>query len=74
MATQADLEARIEQLKAGLGSSELRITYDGKTVEYRSVSEIRQALAATQAELDALTGTPRRKVYYTDSPRQKGWA
>ena len=74
MATQAELEARIEQLQADLAGSEARITHEGKTVEFRTIADTKAALAATQAQLAALTGALRRRVKFTDCPNGKGWA
>lgn len=69
MATQAQIDA----LEAACYSGELRITYEGKTVEYRSVEEIRSALKLARAENASATGGLRRRVTLTDAPRQKGW-
>lgn len=74
MATLEALQARLEQLKADLAGSEARITHEGKTVEFRPAADIRAAIQATQAEINALTGNTRRKVLFTDCSRQKGWA
>jgi len=70
MATQAQIDA----LRSALYSGELRITYDGKTVEYRSASDIERALRRAEAEVASAAGTLRRRVLMTDSPRQKGWS
>lgn len=56
-ATQEQLDA----LKAARASGEARVTYNGKTVEYRSISEIEQAIAAVESELAAQSGTPRSR-------------
>ncbi len=54
MATQQEIEARVEALKAARASGVLRVTYQGRTVEYRSLSEIERAIAVEQAELATL--------------------
>jgi hypothetical protein len=40
MATVAELEARLETLKAQRDSTVARVSYDGRTVEYRGTTEI----------------------------------
>jgi hypothetical protein len=49
MATVAELEARLEALKAQRDSAVARVSYDGRSVEYRGTAEIARAIA----ELDA---------------------
>ena len=44
MRTPADLRARRDALTAPRSSGVARVSYDGKTVDYRSVAEIDQAL------------------------------
>lgn len=73
MATQAQIEANIAALEAALASGEHRVRYDGREVEFRSVDEIKKALAYWQDQLAVATGTLRRRVNFTDAPRQKGW-
>jgi hypothetical protein len=57
MATVADLEARLEALKAQRDSAVARVSYDGRTVEYRGTAEINAAIADLERELQALQGT-----------------
>ena len=59
MATVAELEARLEALKAQRDSAVARISYDGRSVEYRGTAEIARAIAELERELRALQGTPR---------------
>jgi hypothetical protein len=72
MPTQAELESRLESLKADLVLAK-RVTDGDKTVERRDVPEIERAIGILTAELDASNGNLRRKIHFTDSPRQKGW-
>ena len=63
MATVAELEARIEALKAQRDSAVARVSYDGRTVEYRGTAEIARAIAELEKELLALQGkTPVRQI------------
>lgn len=57
MATQAEIETRIAALEKARASGIARVIYDGRTVEYRSVSEIERALSAERAALAAATKT-----------------
>ena len=56
MSTIAELKARREALAAQRSSGVARVTYDGKTVEYRSLAEIDRALEALDREIAAAEG------------------
>jgi len=56
MPTVAELRARREALSAQRSSGVARVSYDGKTVEYRSVAEIDRALEALEREIAAAEG------------------
>jgi hypothetical protein len=56
MATATDLLARREALSAQRASGVARVSYDGKTVEYRSVAEIDRAIEALDREIASAEG------------------
>ena len=56
MPTISDLRARREALSAQRSSGVARVSYDGKTVDYRTVAEIDRALEAVDREIAALEG------------------
>ena len=56
MATLAELQARREALTAARSSGVARVSYDGKTVDYRSVAEIDRAIEALDREIAAAEG------------------
>ena len=56
MATIADLRARREALSTQRSSGVARVSYDGKTVDYRSVAEIDRAIEALDREIAATEG------------------
>jgi glycerate kinase len=56
MLTSADLRARREALSAQRASGVARVSYDGKTGEYRSVAEIDRAIEALEREIAAAEG------------------
>ena len=65
MATIADLRARREALSTQRSSGVARVSYDGKTVDYRSVAEIDRAIEALDREIESnahclLTDRPER--------------
>jgi hypothetical protein len=63
MATVVELEARFEALKAQRDSAVARVSYDGRTVEYRGTAEINSAIAELERELQALEcKTPARQI------------
>lgn len=57
----ATLEEQLAALKAARATGEKRVTYNGKTVEYRDIAEIEQAIAAVEGELGAASATPRSR-------------
>ena len=63
MSAVTELEARLEALKAQRDSAVARVSYDGRTVEYRGTAEIARAIAELERELHVLEGkTPVRQV------------
>ena len=56
MPTITDLRARREALLAQRSSGVARVSYEGKTVEYRSLAEIDRALEALEREMAAAEG------------------
>jgi hypothetical protein len=63
MATVIELEARLEALKAQRDSAVARVSYDGRSVEYRGTVEINAAIAELEKELQALQGqAPARQI------------
>ena len=56
MATIAELKSRREALTAQRSSGVARVSYDGKTVEYRSVAEIDRAIEALDREIATAEG------------------
>jgi len=56
MSTIAELKARRAALAAQRSSGVARVSYDGKTVEYRSLAEIDRAIEALVREIAAAEG------------------
>jgi hypothetical protein len=56
MPTITDLRARREALATQRSSGVARVSYDGKTVDYRSVAEIDRAIEALDREIAAAEG------------------
>ena len=68
MATVSELEARLEVLKAQRDSAVARVSYDGRSVEYRGTAEIARAIAELERELQGLQGgTPVRQIRVSTS-------
>ena len=53
--TQAELDA----LKRAYASGTLRVTYDGKTVEYGSEADLIRRIRTIESEMAAVAGTPK---------------
>jgi hypothetical protein len=56
MPTLSELCTRREALSAQRSSGVARVSYDGKTVDYRSVAEIDRAIEALDREIAAAEG------------------
>jgi hypothetical protein len=56
MPTAADLRARRDALTTKRSSGVARVSYDGKTVEYRSLAEIDRAIEALDREIATAEG------------------
>jgi len=56
VATLAELQTRREALAASRASGVARVSYDGKTVEYRSLAEIDRAIDVLDREIATLEG------------------
>lgn len=59
--TQAQLETKIGALETALARGELRVDFADRSVTYRSVAEIQNALSYFQRLLSQLTSTGRSK-------------
>jgi hypothetical protein len=70
MPTITDLRTRREALTAQRSSGVARVSYDGKTVDYRSISEIDRAIEALDREIAAAEG--RRIVRHVRVTTAKG--
>jgi hypothetical protein len=53
MATVVELKSRREALSASRASGVARVSYDGRTVDYRSVAELDLAIEALDREIAA---------------------
>ena len=58
MAAIADLKTRREALLAARSSGVARVSYDGKSIDYRSLAEIDRAIEALDREIAAAEGRP----------------
>lgn len=57
-----------QALREAIASGEHRVTYDGKTIEYRTVSDLKLALAEVEAALASSIGkTKTRQIRVTTS-------
>jgi hypothetical protein len=56
MPTIAEIRARRDALSAQRASGVARVSYDGKSVDYRSVAEIDRAIEALDREIAAAEG------------------
>jgi hypothetical protein len=52
-------EIELDALKRAFAAGTLRVTYDGKTVEYGTADDLLKRIRAIESEIAATTGTPR---------------
>jgi hypothetical protein len=63
MTSIPELQERLETLRAQRDSAVARVSYDGRSVEYRGAAEIALAIADLERELKALQGkAPVRQI------------
>lgn len=67
--TVAELKAQRASLKAALRSGALSVRHGDKQVMYRSVEEIKKALAVLDDEIAEASGKRRSRVMYVDARR-----
>ena len=70
MATITELQSRREALAASRSSGVARVSYDGKTVEYRSLAEIDRAIEQLDRDIAAAEG--RRVIRHLRVTTDKG--
>ena len=59
---------QLDTLKKALATGERRVSFGDKTVEYRSVEELREAIRTVETELARSAGsTPKRQIRVTTS-------
>jgi hypothetical protein len=64
--SQSDLDA----LDAAIASAELTVTVDGKSVTYRSITELKRAREHVASVLAAQSGRRRSVFYFTPAGRR----
>ncbi len=52
---------QLDALKRALATGERRVSFGDKTVEYRSVEELQEAIRTVEAELARSAGTPAKR-------------
>ena len=62
MHTQSHRDALLEAIASGV----LRVTYDGRTTEFRSLADLRSALREVEAALDPTRRTVRQIQIMSD--------
>jgi hypothetical protein len=62
-------EADLTRLQQALARGTTRVTVDGKTVEYRSTAELREAIRTVRAELAEQAGAAPTRVSYATHRR-----
>ncbi|PJK29946.1 phage head-tail joining protein [Minwuia thermotolerans] len=55
MATTAELQARLAALETAIATGALRVTHDGRTVEYRSLAEMEAVAARLKRQIGTTT-------------------
>lgn len=55
-------QSQLDALKAAYASGTTRVTYEGKTIEYRSLAEMEKVMAKIEAEVVGVEKTRVRRV------------
>lgn len=55
-------QTQLEALEAALASGMLRVSFEGRSMEYRSIEELKKAIAEVRAALAAQQGAPKRRM------------
>jgi hypothetical protein len=55
-------QTQLDALKAAYAEGVLVVTYDGRSVTYRSRAEMRAIISDIQAEVNATLGTPKKRL------------
>lgn len=65
--TEAELNAGIDALTAAIASGELKVSYAGRTVEYRSIDDLIRARDVLRGDLGRLSsnGVQRSRIIKT---------
>lgn len=56
-------QTQLDALQAALASGELRVQFKDRTVEYRSIAELKQAIALVENAINSAGGTPTVRQY-----------
>lgn len=59
----ATLQARLDLLKRSLASGTAEVSYNGRTVRYRSVAEIQAAIKDVESDIASATGGSVLRTY-----------
>ncbi len=51
----------LQALREALASGEHRVTYDGKSIEYRSVTDLKAAIVEVEATMARQSGAPKSR-------------
>jgi hypothetical protein len=69
MAEMSWTQAELDALKAAYASGTLRVSYDGKTVEYASADDLKKRIQTIEGAIDAAGGNPRPIVGFASFGR-----
>ena len=53
--------AHLQAVREALASGEHRVTYEGKSIEYRSVADLKAAIAEVEATIARESGAPKSR-------------
>jgi hypothetical protein len=68
LATADQIVAWIEKLEGVCTNAFARVSYEGHTIEYRSLAAIDRAIATLRAALASVGGTPSIRDIYVQQP------
>jgi RNase P/RNase MRP subunit POP5 len=71
--SQAEITARLTAIRKARDSGVLRVSHGDEETMFRSLAEMNSIIADLEAQLAAVSGTPKRKRFFYPRQSSKGY-